>query len=48
VKELKKICRAVGIIVTHTRHLAGCSTDNQKVKKLKQLLKEAGMEGKRG
>ncbi|XP_048752120.2 uncharacterized protein DDB_G0283697-like [Ostrea edulis] len=46
VKELKKICRAVGIIVTNTRHLAGCSTDNQKVSRLKQLLREAGMEGR--
>lgn len=46
VKELRKICRAVGIVVTNARHMAGCSSDNQKINKLKQLLREAGMEGR--
>ncbi|XP_061196799.1 nucleolar protein dao-5-like [Saccostrea echinata] len=46
VKELRKICRAVGILVTNTRHLSGCTTENQKINKLKQLLREAGMEGR--
>lgn len=45
-KELRKICRAVGIVVTNARHMAGCSSDNQKINKLKQLLREAGMEGR--
>lgn len=46
VKELRKICRAVGILVTNARHLTGCSSDNQKISKLNQLLREAGMEGR--
>ncbi|KAL5017654.1 hypothetical protein ScPMuIL_007243 [Solemya velum] len=44
--QLKKICRAIGIFVRADRELKGCSSDNSKIRRLKELLKNAGMEGK--
>ncbi|XP_070205895.1 serine-rich adhesin for platelets-like [Littorina saxatilis] len=44
-KRLRVICRKVGIFVRNDIHFLGCTTDNQKIERLKEALKKAGMKG---
>ena len=44
-KRLRLICRKVGIFVRNDVHFVGCTTDKQKVERLKDALKQAGMKG---
>ena len=45
-KRLRVICRKVGIFVRNDVHFAGCTTDSEKVERLKEALRKAGMKGK--
>ncbi|XP_076453318.1 uncharacterized protein LOC143288582 [Babylonia areolata] len=44
-KRLRLICRKVGIFVRSDVHFAGCSSDKQKIDRLKEALRKAGMKG---
>ncbi|KAL8560796.1 hypothetical protein ACOMHN_061831 [Nucella lapillus] len=44
-KRLRLICRKVGIFVRNDVHFAGCTSDRQKIERLKEALRNAGMKG---
>ncbi|KAK7476705.1 hypothetical protein BaRGS_00032042 [Batillaria attramentaria] len=44
-KRLRVICRKVGIFVRNDIHFAGCTTDREKIQRLKEALRKAGMKG---
>ncbi|PVD31482.1 hypothetical protein C0Q70_06894 [Pomacea canaliculata] len=44
-KRLKLICRKVGIFVRSDVHFAGCQTDKDRIERLKEVLRKAGMKG---
>ena len=45
--RLRNICRASGgILLRNSRELLGCETDEEKVERIRELLKGRGMEGK--
>ncbi|KAL4223900.1 HIRA-interacting protein 3 [Mactra antiquata] len=46
IRLLKQICRECQMFVRSDRELAGCDTDQQKIDKLEQMLRDVGMKGK--
>ncbi|KAL3856283.1 hypothetical protein ACJMK2_011057 [Sinanodonta woodiana] len=46
VEYLKKICKASGIFLRGKKSLKDCTTDKEMIERMKEILKEAGMEGK--
>ena len=44
-KRLRVICRKVGIFVRNDIHFAGCTTDSERIDRLKEVLRKAGMKG---
>lgn len=42
---LRQICRECQMFVRNDRELAGCSTDQEKIEKMEQMLRDVGMKG---
>ncbi|KAK3611688.1 hypothetical protein CHS0354_034353 [Potamilus streckersoni] len=46
VEHLKRICKASGIFLRGKKSLKDCTTEKEMIERMKEILKEAGMEGK--